>query len=57
MRHLFWINDAYRMRVAANFGEFNGADYGVRRFEGQALRLSQQPGRRPGREKLTRQRG
>jgi hypothetical protein len=54
---LLWIDNAYRMRVPANLGELSGADYGVRRFEGQALRLSQQPGRRPGREKLTRQRG
>jgi putative restriction endonuclease len=56
-RHLFWIDDAYRVRVAGNFGELSGADYGVRRFEGQALRLPQRPEWWPGREKLAAQAG
>ncbi|HEX8656802.1 MAG TPA: HNH endonuclease [Hymenobacter sp.] len=38
-RHLFWIDADYRVRVANDFGELSGADYGVRRFEGQELRL------------------
>ena len=29
----------YRVRLAEDFGELSGGDYGVRRFEGQALRL------------------
>jgi putative restriction endonuclease len=54
-RHLFWIDDAYRVRVADDFGELSGADYGIRRFEGQALRLPQRPKWWPGREKLAAQ--
>ncbi|WP_310391148.1 hypothetical protein [Hymenobacter sp.] len=38
-RHLFWIDADYCVRVAEGFGEPSGVDYGVRRFEGQELRL------------------
>jgi putative restriction endonuclease len=38
-RHLFWIDDDYRVRVAEGFGELGGHDYGVQRFNGQQLRL------------------
>jgi putative restriction endonuclease len=56
-RHLFWIDDAYRVRMADDFGELSGADYGIRRFEGQALQLPQRPEWWPGREKLAAQAG
>jgi putative restriction endonuclease len=38
-RHLFWVDADYRVRVAEGFGEFEGHDYGVQRFNGQQLRL------------------
>lgn len=38
-RHLFWVDDDYRVRVAEGFGELGGHDYGVQRFNGQQLRL------------------
>ncbi|WP_165822191.1 HNH endonuclease [Hymenobacter edaphi] len=38
-RKLFWIDDEYRVRVAPGFGELNGHDYGVQRFNGKLLRL------------------
>lgn len=38
-RHLFWIDNDYRVRVADGFGELSGHDYGVQRFSGQPLRL------------------
>jgi putative restriction endonuclease len=42
-RHLFWIDDQYCVRIADHFGELSGGDYGIRRFEGQPLRLPAQP--------------
>uniref|UniRef100_UPI001B3142A4 HNH endonuclease n=1 Tax=Hymenobacter terricola TaxID=2819236 RepID=UPI001B3142A4 len=48
-RHLFWIDADYRVRLANNFGELSGGDYGVRRFEGQELPLPQRPEWRLGR--------
>jgi putative restriction endonuclease len=38
-RHLFWVDEDYRVRVAEGFGELSGHDYGVQRFNGQQLRL------------------
>lgn len=38
-RHLFWIDDDYRVRVAEGFGELGGHDYGVQRFNGRQLQL------------------
>ena len=38
-RHLFWVDDDYRVRVAEGFGELGGHDYGVQRFNGQQLQL------------------
>jgi putative restriction endonuclease len=38
-RHLFWVDNDYRVRVAEGFGELSGHDYGVQRFNGQQLRL------------------
>ncbi|WP_051718362.1 HNH endonuclease [Hymenobacter sp. IS2118] len=38
-RHLFWVDEDYRVRVAEGFGELGGHDYGVQRFNGQQLRL------------------
>ncbi|WP_457071130.1 HNH endonuclease [Hymenobacter sp. UYAg731] len=38
-RHLFWIDEDYRVRVAEGFGELGGHDYGVQRFNGRQLRL------------------
>jgi putative restriction endonuclease len=38
-RHLFWIDEDYRVRVAEGFGELGGHDYGVQRFNGQQLIL------------------
>lgn len=38
-RHLFWIDEDYRVRMAESFGELDGHDYGVQRFNGQQLRL------------------
>ncbi|MFD2718821.1 HNH endonuclease [Hymenobacter monticola] len=55
-RHLFWIDADYRVRLADDFGELSGGDYGVRRFEGQELRLPQRPEWWPGRENLAKQR-
>ena len=40
-RHLFWVDEEYRVRVAEGFGELSGHDYGVQRFNGQRLRLPQ----------------
>jgi putative restriction endonuclease len=34
-RHLLWIDANYRVRVAGDFGELSGSDYGIRRFEGK----------------------
>lgn len=42
-RHLFWIDADYRVRVADDFAELGGADYGLRRFKGQLLRLPPRP--------------
>lgn len=42
--------------MAAGFGELSGADYGVRRFEGQELRLPQRPEWWPKPENLAAQR-
>jgi len=38
-RHLFWVDEDYRVRVADGFGELGGHDYGVQRFNGAQLRL------------------
>jgi putative restriction endonuclease len=38
-QHLFWVDAAYRVRVAESFGELGGHDYGAQRFNGQQLRL------------------
>lgn len=38
-RKLFWVDEDYRVRVTDGFGELAGTDYGIRRFEGQQLRL------------------
>jgi len=38
-RHLFWLDEDYRVRVAEGFGELGGHDYGVQRFNGKQLRL------------------
>ena len=54
-RHLFWIDADYRVRVADTFQEFSGADYGIRRFEGQELRLPRERAWWPGPENLARQ--
>jgi hypothetical protein len=40
------------VRVAEGFGELSGGDYGVRRFEGQELRLPKRREWWPGRESL-----
>jgi putative restriction endonuclease len=40
-QHLFWIDPDYRVRVAKDFGEPGGHDYGVQRFHGQTLGLPQ----------------
>lgn len=54
-RHLLWVDDDYRVRLADSFGE-NGA-YGIRQFEGKMLKLPEDGGKRPGRENFRRQRG
>lgn len=51
-RHLFWIDADYRVRLADDFSELSGGDYGVRRFGGQELRLPRRPEWWPGRENL-----
>lgn len=56
-RHLFWIDPDYRVRVAEGFGELGGHDYGVQRFNGQALRLLQVRSWWPRVENLLAQRG
>ena len=56
-RHLFWIDAYYRVQVAPDFGELSGADYGLRRFEGQPLRLPERPEWWPGVGNLAAQRG
>ncbi|MBD2722822.1 HNH endonuclease [Hymenobacter armeniacus] len=56
-RHLFWIDADYRVCVAATFQELGGAAHGIRRFEGQELRLPREPAWWPGRENLRAQRG
>ncbi|MGI4872661.1 MAG: HNH endonuclease [Janthinobacterium lividum] len=56
-RHLLWIDADYRVRVADDFRELSGADYGLRRFHGQPLRLPQRPEWWPGAGNLAAQRG
>lgn len=38
-RHLFWVDDEYRVRVAGSFRELSGAAHGLVQFDGQHLRL------------------
>ena len=54
-RHLFWIDADYRIRVANDFQELAGAEHGLRRFEGQALRLPRRAEWWPSRENLEQQ--
>ena len=56
-RHLFWIDADYRVRLADDFGELSGGDYGVQRFAGKELRLPERPAWWPGRENLAMQAG
>ena len=56
-RHLFWIDADYRVRVADDFAELSGADYGLRRFDGQELRLPLHPEWWPDAGNLAAQRG
>ena len=56
-RHLFWIDEDYRVRVAEGFGELGGHDYGVQRFNGQQLRLPKVRAWWPRVENLVAQRG
>ena len=54
-RHLLWIDADYRVRLADDFRELGGGDYGLRRFEGQPLRLPERPEWWPGQENLAKQ--
>ena len=56
-RHLFWIDEDYRVRVAEGFGELGGHEYGVQRFNGQPLRLPKARAWWPRVENLAAQRG
>ena len=56
-RHLFWVDEDYRVRVAEGFGELGGHDYGVQRFNGQQLRLPKVRAWWPRVENLVAQRG
>lgn len=55
-RHLFWIDEEYRVRVAEGFGELGGHDYGVQRFNGRHLQLPKVRGWWPRVENLAAQR-
>ena len=55
-RHLFWVDEDYRVRVAEGFGELGGHDYGVQRFNGRQLRLPKVQARWPKLENLAAQR-
>ncbi|RTQ47199.1 hypothetical protein EJV47_20100 [Hymenobacter gummosus] len=56
-RKLFWVDDDYRVRVAAGFGELAGQDYGIGRFEGKPLRLPAERRYWPERANFRAQRG
>lgn len=56
-RHLFWVDEDYKVRVAEGFGELGGHDYGVQRFNGQQLRLPKVRAWWPRVENLVAQRG
>ncbi|GAB2962132.1 HNH endonuclease [Hymenobacter coalescens] len=56
-RRLFWVDDDFRVRMAQCFREQSGQDYGIRRFEGQILRLPAEPAWQPSRENFRAQRG
>jgi len=49
-RHLFRIDQHYRVRVAGSFRELGGAEHGLLQFEGQQLRLPERPEWWPRRE-------
>jgi len=54
-RHLFWVDEDYRVRLSPSFGELTGGDYGVQRFDGQQLRLPKKREWWPGQENLAQQ--
>ncbi|GAB3829174.1 HNH endonuclease [Hymenobacter jeollabukensis] len=56
-RHLFYIDEDYRVRVAEGFRELAGAAHGLRQFEGQRLHLPANPTWYPSPANLHRQRG
>ncbi|MCC3156297.1 HNH endonuclease [Hymenobacter sp. 15J16-1T3B] len=56
-RHLFYIDEDYRVRVAEGFRELAGAAHGLRQFEGQRLHLPANPLWQPDPANLQRQRG
>lgn len=55
-RHLFWIDDEYRVRCADSFQEAGNLTYGIRQFEGKPLRLPRQRAHWPHPENFRRQR-
>ncbi|OON68209.1 HNH endonuclease [Hymenobacter sp. CRA2] len=56
-RKLLWIDEEYRVRLAASFGELAGQAHGIRQFEGKMLQLPQEQAWWPDRENLRAQRG
>lgn len=51
-RGLFWIDDAYRVRLAAGFREIGESPYSIRQFEGLQIRLPDSTSHWPSLENL-----
>ncbi|TGD78487.1 HNH endonuclease [Hymenobacter wooponensis] len=55
-RNLFWVDEAYQVRMATSFAELGGQAYGIQQFEGVQLRLPALPEWHPGQENFKKQR-
>ena len=42
-RHLFWVDDDYRVQLTADFGELAGGAHGISQFAGRQLQLPKDP--------------
>lgn len=55
-RHLFWVDDEYRVQLTDHFGEVAGVAYGISQFAGRQLQLPKESKWWPRLENLQKQR-